>query len=51
MARDLRDDVLLTWKGDGHTAYPKTPCVTDAVDAYLIDLTLPRRGTTCPAGG
>jgi pimeloyl-ACP methyl ester carboxylesterase len=51
MARDLRDDVLLTWKGAGHTAYPKTPCVTNAVDAYLVDLTLPRRGTTCPAGG
>jgi pimeloyl-ACP methyl ester carboxylesterase len=51
MARDLRDDVLLTWKGEGHTAYPKTPCVTAAVDAYLIDLTLPRQGTTCPAGG
>jgi pimeloyl-ACP methyl ester carboxylesterase len=51
MARDLRDDVLLTWKGEGHTAYPKTPCVTRAVDAYLVDLTLPRPGTTCPPGG
>lgn len=40
---------LLTWNGDGHTAYPKTPCVTDAVDDYLIALTLPAEGTVCPA--
>jgi pimeloyl-ACP methyl ester carboxylesterase len=40
---------LLVWEGDGHTAYPKTRCVTAAVDAYLIDLTAPAAGTTCPA--
>jgi pimeloyl-ACP methyl ester carboxylesterase len=51
MARDLKDDVLLTWQGQGHTSYPKTPCVTNAVDAYLVDLTPPASGTTCPASG
>jgi pimeloyl-ACP methyl ester carboxylesterase len=51
MARDLGDDVLLTWHGQGHTSYPKTPCVTKAVDAYLIALTPPKAGTTCPASG
>jgi pimeloyl-ACP methyl ester carboxylesterase len=51
MARDLSDDVLLTWQGQGHTAYPKTPCVTTAVDAYLIDGTVPPNGQTCPASG
>ncbi len=40
---------LLVWQGDGHTAYPKTPCVTSDVDAYLINLTAPPAGTTCPA--
>jgi len=40
---------LLVWDGDGHTAYPKTSCITDAVDNYLINLTLPAIGTTCPA--
>jgi pimeloyl-ACP methyl ester carboxylesterase len=40
---------LLVWQGDGHTAYPKTTCVTDDVDSYLIDLTLPAVGATCPA--
>jgi len=40
---------LLIWQGDGHTAYPKTTCVTDHVDSYLINLTLPAVGATCPA--
>jgi TAP-like protein len=40
---------LLVWQGEGHTAYPKTTCVTNAVDNYLINLTLPAVGATCPA--
>lgn len=49
MAQDLASGVLLTWQGSGHTAYPKTDCVTAAVNAYLIDLTVPQDGLTCPA--
>src|SRR4051794_5588049 len=49
MASDLESGVLLTWQGQGHTSYPKTPCVTDAVNTYLIDLTAPQDGLTCPA--
>jgi pimeloyl-ACP methyl ester carboxylesterase len=49
MAKDLDAGVLLTWQGQGHTAYPKTPCITNAVDAYLIDLQAPMDGLTCPA--
>ena len=49
MAADLTADVLVVWQGQGHTAHPKTPCVTDAVNAYLIDLTAPQDGLTCPA--
>jgi pimeloyl-ACP methyl ester carboxylesterase len=49
LAEDLESGVLLTWQGQGHTSYPKTPCVTAAVDAYLIDLTVPLDGLTCPA--
>ena len=48
MAQDLSSGVLLTWQGSGHTAYPKTDCVTKAVDAYLVDLTVPTDGLTCP---
>ncbi|HEX7743783.1 MAG TPA: alpha/beta hydrolase [Micromonosporaceae bacterium] len=40
---------VLTWEGEGHTAYPQTLCVTEAVDRYLIDLTLPPEGKRCPA--
>jgi pimeloyl-ACP methyl ester carboxylesterase len=49
MAEDLTSGVLLTWQGQGHTSYPKTPCVTDTVNAYLIDLVAPVDGLTCPA--
>ncbi|MGY1609336.1 alpha/beta hydrolase [Geodermatophilus sp. SYSU D00700] len=49
MAEDLTAGVLVVWQGQGHTAYPKTECVTTAVNAYLIDLTAPQDGLTCPA--
>jgi pimeloyl-ACP methyl ester carboxylesterase len=49
LAEDLTSGVLLTWQGQGHTSYPKTPCVTDAVNGYLIDLVVPLDGLTCPA--
>lgn len=49
MARDLQSGVLVTWQGQGHTSYPKTDCVTAAVDQYLIDLVVPQDGLTCPA--
>ncbi|PWW23694.1 alpha/beta hydrolase family protein [Geodermatophilus normandii] len=49
MAEDLTAGTLLVWQGQEHTAYPKTDCVTAAVDAYLIDLTAPQDGLTCPA--
>ncbi|GAB2957336.1 alpha/beta fold hydrolase [Micromonospora polyrhachis] len=39
---------VLTWEGEGHTAYPQTRCITEAVDAYLVDLTVPREGLRCP---
>jgi hypothetical protein len=40
---------VLTWEGEGHTAYPNTACITEAVDGYLIGLTVPREGLRCPA--
>lgn len=48
MTGELDSGFLLTWVGEGHTAYPKTPCVTAAVDAYLIDLAVPT-DESCPA--
>ncbi|MGY1744896.1 alpha/beta hydrolase [Blastococcus sp. SYSU D00695] len=49
LAEDLTAGVLVTWQGQGHTAYPKTDCVTAAVNAYLIDLAVPQDGLVCPA--
>jgi hypothetical protein len=49
MAEDLENGVLLTWEGEGHTAYPKTKCVTKAVDAYLLEEEAPVDDLTCPA--
>jgi pimeloyl-ACP methyl ester carboxylesterase len=42
---------VVTWEGDGHTAYPNTQCIRSAVDNYLIDLKVPAKGLTCPAAG
>ena len=42
------DAPLLTWEGDGHTAYGRSnQCITDTVDAYLVDGTVPPTGTVC----
>jgi pimeloyl-ACP methyl ester carboxylesterase len=49
MAKDLVNGVLLVWQGQGHTAYPKSDCIKAAVNSYLIDLTVPVDGLTCPA--
>jgi len=39
---------LLTFKGEGHTAYGRSnQCITDAVDGFLVDGVLPPAGTTC----
>ncbi|MCY1140205.1 alpha/beta hydrolase [Actinoplanes sp. Pm04-4] len=40
---------VLTWEGEGHTAYPSTSCIVKAVDGYLIDLKVPQEGLRCPA--
>ncbi|GAA3117778.1 alpha/beta hydrolase [Planomonospora alba] len=49
-ARQLgRQGVLLTYEGWGHGIYGRGECTTGAVDGYLVSLTLPGRGTRCPA--
>lgn len=50
MNQALAGSVLLTYEGDGHTAFLRGgPCVDDAVVAYLVNLELPETGTRCPA--
>ncbi len=48
-AETLGSGHLLTWEGQGHTAYGQSECVTELADAYLIDLTVPEEGTRCLA--
>ncbi len=49
LATMLGTGTVLTWQGEGHTAYPETACIRTAVDTYFIDLQVPKPGTTCPA--
>lgn len=39
---------LVTYEGWGHGVYQATDCTEAVVDRYLIDLTVPPRGFTCP---
>jgi pimeloyl-ACP methyl ester carboxylesterase len=44
----LGNAALLTWKGEGHTAYGRgSSCVDAAVDSYLVDGGKPADGATC----
>ncbi len=47
--RDQLDDAaLISYDGDGHTAYTRSnACVDDAVDDYLLDGTVPEDGLRC----
>ncbi|WP_182112975.1 MULTISPECIES: alpha/beta hydrolase [unclassified Actinotalea] len=48
LAEQLDSGVLITWEGEGHTAYGRSnACVEDAVDAYLVDGTVPEDGLEC----
>jgi TAP-like protein len=48
LAAELESGRLLTYVGDGHTAYEEgSRCIDDAVDAYLVDGHLPADGTRC----
>ena len=52
LAEQLDSGRLLTWEGNGHTAYGgDASCVNDAVDAYLISGTMPKEGLTCRGNG
>nr|WP_221381343.1 alpha/beta hydrolase [Actinoplanes polyasparticus] len=43
----LPNSRLLSSTNWGHTAYGTSPCVTTAMDRYLLARTLPAEGTTC----
>lgn len=48
LAEQLDNAVLVTYVGEGHTAYNKSnSCVNDTVDAYLIDGVVPPSNVEC----
>jgi hypothetical protein len=49
MADELGEDVgvQLTYNGQGHGAYGTSTCVTNAVNAYLLEGKMPKDGTVC----
>nr|WP_120340236.1 alpha/beta hydrolase [Cryobacterium soli] len=48
LAAQLDSGQLVTYEGEGHTAYNKSnSCVNDAVDNYLIDGTVPATDPMC----
>ncbi|WP_129841584.1 alpha/beta hydrolase [Streptomyces sp. RFCAC02] len=48
LAEQLESAVLLTFDGDGHTAYGgNSSCIDDAVNAYFLQGITPEDGTTC----
>jgi pimeloyl-ACP methyl ester carboxylesterase len=51
MAGQLESGVLLRREGTGHPSYFESACVVEAVNTYLIDLTLPPPDLICPSTG
>ena len=48
LAGELQNGHLLTYRGQGHTAYNKSnSCVNNAVDDFLVGGTIPPKGKTC----
>jgi hypothetical protein len=48
LANVLANGHLVTWEGEGHTAYGRSnQCIIDAVDGWLVDGTMPSSGTVC----
>jgi pimeloyl-ACP methyl ester carboxylesterase len=48
LAAELANGHLVTFNGDGHTAYMRAnSCLDNSVDAYLIKGTVPRAGLRC----
>lgn len=48
LAKQLARSGLLTYEGQGHTAYGRgSACIDAAVDGYLLDGAMPGEGATC----
>jgi pimeloyl-ACP methyl ester carboxylesterase len=48
LAEAVGAGVVLSWDGEGHTAYGRSPCITTKVNSYLVTGAVPA-GHSCPA--
>jgi len=48
LAGQLGSATLISWQSGHHGSYPDSPCISAAVDAYLLSAQLPAVGTLCP---
>ena len=50
LSSQLSSSVLLTYEGDGHTAYMRgSECIDKEIENYLVDGTVPAKNIVCPA--
>jgi pimeloyl-ACP methyl ester carboxylesterase len=50
LSSQLSSSVLLTYEGDGHTAYMRgSECIDKEIENYLVDGTIPTKNIVCPA--
>lgn len=47
LAEQLQSGVLLTFEGEGHTAYGENECVNDIVERYFLTGAVPEDGMVC----
>lgn len=47
LAAQLESGVLVTYQGEGHTAYGENACVDRTVDAYLLEGAVPAQDPVC----
>ncbi len=47
MAKSLEQGILLVVEAQQHTGYGANVCIVDAVDGYLVNLTVPENETVC----
>ena len=48
LAEQLESGTLLTWEGEGHTAWGRGGvCVDKVIEAYLLRGEVPEAGATC----
>lgn len=49
MREQIENSSLVTYVGDGHTAYGRNTCITAMIDEYFVDGTVPKDGARCTA--